>query len=115
MVSLDVGPGIGITQGSAWASLVVQMIKNLPAVWETWAQSLDWEDLLEEGMATHSNILARRIPMDSGAWQATVRGVTKNQTRLSNEAQYTEQGSGLAVSFPCDRFISDVNDHSLLP
>ena len=67
-------------------------------------------------MATHSSIiLAWRIPMDSGAWQATVRGVTKNQTRLSNEAQYTEQGSGLAVSFPCDRFISDVNDHSLLP
>ena len=53
--------------------------------------------------------------MDSGAWQATVHGVTKNQTRLSNEAQYTEQGSGLAVSFPCDRFLSEVNDHSLLP
>ena len=70
---------------------------------------------LVESTATHSNILARRIPMDSGAWQATVRGVTKNQTRLSNEAQYTEQGSGLAVSFPCDRFLSDVNDHSLLP
>ena len=93
------------------------MTKNLPAVWETWARSLDWEDLLEEGMATQysSNILARKIPMDSGAWQATVHGVTKNQTRLSNEEQYTEQGSGLAVSFPCDRFLSEVNDHSLLP
>ena len=93
------------------------MTKNLPAVWETWARSLDWEDLLEEGMATQysSNILARKIPMDSGAWQATVHGVTMNQTRLSNEAEYTEQGSGLAGSFPCDRFLSEVNDHSLLP
>ena len=40
-----------------WASLVAQMVKNLPATWETWVQSLRWEDPLEEGMATHSNIL----------------------------------------------------------
>ena len=40
------------------ASLVAQMVKNLPAVWETWVQSLGWEDPLEEGMATYSNILA---------------------------------------------------------
>ena len=38
------------------------MVKNLPAVWETWVQSLGWEDPLEKGMATHSNVLARRIP-----------------------------------------------------
>ena len=44
------------------ASLVAQMIKNLPAVWETRVQSLGWEDPLEEGMATHSSILAWRIP-----------------------------------------------------
>ena len=43
--------------------LVAQMVKNLPAMWETWAQFLSWEDLLEKGMATHStNILAWRIP-----------------------------------------------------
>ena len=47
-------------------------------------QSLAWEDALEEGMTTHSNILAWRIPMDRGAWRATVHGVTKSQTRLSN-------------------------------
>ena len=47
--------------------LVVQLVKNLPAVQETWVQSLGWEDSLEEGMATHSNILAWRIPMDRGA------------------------------------------------
>ena len=45
-----------------WASLVAQMVKNLPAMRETWAQSLGWEDPLEEGMATHSSILAWRIP-----------------------------------------------------
>ena len=48
-------------------SLVTQKIKNLPAVWETWVQSLGWEDPLEEGMATCSSILAWRIPMDRGA------------------------------------------------
>ena len=50
-----------------WASLVAQMVKNSPAMWETWVQSLGWEDPLEEGMATHSSILAWRIPMDRGA------------------------------------------------
>ena len=55
------------------------MVKNLPAMQETWVQPLDWEDPLEEGMATHSSILAQRIPMDRGAWQAAVHGVTKSQ------------------------------------
>ena len=45
-----------------WASLVAQTVKNPPAMRETWVQSLGWEDPLEEGMATHSNILAWRIP-----------------------------------------------------
>ena len=47
---------------SLWASLVAQMIKNLLAVQQTQVQSLDWEDLLEKGMASHSSILAWRIP-----------------------------------------------------
>ena len=54
------------------ASLVAQMVKNLPEMWETWLPSLGWEDPLEKGMATHSSILAWRIPMDRGAWQAIV-------------------------------------------
>ena len=58
------------------------MVKNLPAVWEAWVQSLGWEDFLEEGMTTHSNILAWRIPTDRGAWRATVHRVAKSQTRL---------------------------------
>ena len=51
---------------------MAQMVQNLPAVWETWVPSLGWEDPLEEGMATHSSILAWRIPMDRGAWRVTV-------------------------------------------
>ena len=50
---------------------------------ETWVQFLGQEDALEKGMATHSSILARRIPDKTGAWRATVNGVTKNQTQLS--------------------------------
>ena len=63
-----------------WASLVTQMVKNPPAMWETWVRSLGWEDPLEEGMETHSSILAWRIPIDRGAWRATVHGVKKSQT-----------------------------------
>ena len=68
---------------------MAQTVKNLPAMRETWVQSLGWEDPLEEGMATHSSILAWRIPMDRGAWWATVYGVTKSRTRLSDYAQHT--------------------------
>ena len=46
----------------SWASLVTQLVKNPPAMWETWVQSLGWEDPLEKGKATHSSILAWRIP-----------------------------------------------------
>ena len=62
------------------SSLVAQMVKNPPAIWETWIQSLGWENPMEEGMTTHSSILAWRIPMDRGAWWVTVCGVTKSQT-----------------------------------
>ena len=51
-----------------WASLVAQLVKNPPAMQETWVQSPGWEDPLEEGMGTHSSILAWRIPIDRGAW-----------------------------------------------
>ena len=44
-----------------WASLVAQLVKNPPAMWETWVQSLVWEDTLEQGKATHSSILAWKI------------------------------------------------------
>ena len=59
------------------------MVKNPPEMWETWIQSLGGEDPLEEGVAICSSILAWRIPMDRGAWWATVPRVTKSQTQLS--------------------------------
>ena len=53
------------------------MVKNLPAIEETWVLSQGWEDPLEEGIATHFSILAWRISMDRGAWWATVQGGRK--------------------------------------
>ena len=64
-----------VTKGQQRAHPVTQMIKNPPALPETWVPWLGWEDLLEEGMATHSTILAWIIPMDRGAWRAAVHGV----------------------------------------
>ena len=74
------GEGIGFPLQDSWASLVAQTVENLPAGWETWARSLGWEDPLEQGMATHSSILTWRIPMDRGAWWATVHRVTGSDT-----------------------------------
>ena len=52
------GEGIGYPLHYSWTSLVAQTVKNPPAMWETWVQSLGWEDPLEEGMATHFSIVA---------------------------------------------------------
>ena len=56
------GKGIGYTLQYSWASLVAQVVMNPPAMWETWVQSLGWEDPLEKGKATYSSILAWRTP-----------------------------------------------------
>ena len=56
------GEEIGYPLQYSWASLVAQLVKNPPATWETWVRSLGWEDPLEMGRATHSSILAQRIP-----------------------------------------------------
>ena len=66
------------------ASLMAQMVKNPPVMWETGVRSLGWEDSLEEGLATHSSILTWRIPMGRESWWATVHEVTKSWTELSN-------------------------------
>ena len=68
---------------------MAQTVKNLPANAgdtrdDTSVQSLVWEDPLEKGMVTHSNILLGENSMDRGAWWATIHGVTKSQTRLRN-------------------------------
>ena len=65
MIPISTGERIGYPLQYSWASLVAQLIKNLPAIQETWVQSLGWEDPLEKGKATHSSILAWRIPKTS--------------------------------------------------
>ena len=62
----------------SWAFLVAQLVKNPPAMWETWVRSLGWEDPLEKGKAAHSSILAWRIP-----W-TVVHGVAKSHTQLND-------------------------------
>ena len=59
---ISAGEGIGYPLQDSWASPVIQLVKNPPAMRETWAWSLGWEDALEKGKATHSSILAWRIP-----------------------------------------------------
>ena len=80
------GEGVGYPLKYSWASLVAQMVKNPPSMRKTWVWSLSWKDPLEESMATHSSILAWRIPVDRGAWRATVHGVAKSWTRLSKHS-----------------------------
>ena len=66
-------------------TLVAQMAKNPPALWETWVRSLGWKDPLEKGSATHSSIVAWRIPWTEEPGRLhTVHGVAKSQTRLSD-------------------------------
>ena len=72
-----------------WASLVAQMVKNPPAMQETRVQSLGQEDPLEKGMATPLQHSCLENPMDRGAWWATVNGVAKSRTRLSNKDFHT--------------------------
>ena len=87
------GEGISYPLQYSWASLVAQLVKNQPAMRETWVQSLGWEDPLEKGKASHSSILAWRIPWT--VWNSVgsqripwghreFHGVAKNQTCLSN-------------------------------
>ena len=97
------GKGLGYPFQYSWVSLVAQLVKNPPTVWETCVRSLGWEDPLEKGKATHSSILAWRIPWTD----YTVHGVTKSRTRLRDfrfHVSYTCECNSLAqehyVLFP---------------
>ena len=73
-------------------------------MWETWVQSLGWEDPLEKGMATHSSVLAWRTHMDRGTWRAATHGVAESPTQLSAQAQQTgERGQVLRVEGESER------------
>ena len=75
------GEGTGYPLQYSQASLVSQLVKNLPAMWETWVPSLGWEDPLEKGKATHSSIL--EFSMEN-SMDCIVHGFTKSPTRLSD-------------------------------
>ena len=77
------GEGIGYSLQYSWASLVAQMVKNPPAMWEIWVQSMGWEDPpWRAWQPTPFSCLENS--MGRGAWWATVHGITKSWTRLSN-------------------------------
>ena len=91
------GEGIGNPLQYSWASLMAQLVKNLPAMWETWVHSLGWEDPLEEGKATHSCTVAWKIP-----WTVWSMG-SQSQTRLS------------IFHFPWWLSVSNAGDKGLIP
>ena len=108
-------PGSGRSPGErtgyplqySWASLVAQMVKNLPAMRETWVWSLGREDPLEEGMATHSSILAWRIPWREGPGGCSPWGHKESDTteRLRTHTRWVSYGQSMQhpkwCPFPC--------------
>ena len=89
------GEGIGYPLQCAWACLIVQLVKNPPAMWETWVRYLGQEDLLEKGKATHSSVLAWRIP-----WTVQSMG-SQSQKRLSHIhslSHRSHSGSGKKIA-----------------
>ena len=70
-----------------WASLIAQLVKNLPAVWETWVRSLGWEDLLEKGKATHSSILPGEFHGLQSLW-GRKESDTAERLLLSSQAPF---------------------------
>ena len=90
------GEGIGYPLQYPWTSLVAQMVKNPPAIWETWVRSLGREDPLEKEMATHSSILAWRIPWmeEIGGLQSKGRKESDTTERVGTAQQTTAPSQG---------------------
>ena len=78
------GEGIGYSLQYSWASLVAQLVKNLPAMRETWVRSQSWEDPLEKGTATHSSVLGWRIPRLYSPWGHKEPDMTEQLSLLLN-------------------------------
>ena len=77
------GEGIGYLLQHSWAFLVAQLLKNPPAMRETWVQFLGWEDPLEKGKATHSSVLAWRIP-----WTVQSMGSQRNESNTTERLSF---------------------------
>ena len=77
------GEGIGYPLQYSWAALETQLVKNPPAMWETWVRPLGWEDPLEKGTATHSSVLAQRIP-----WSMRAQRVDTTEQLSLSQGRY---------------------------
>ena len=86
------------------------MVKNLPAMWKTRVRPLGWEDPLEKGMATHSSVLAWRIPMDRGAWWASFHGITELDT--TEQLTHSEGWLGYSIPGPSSEYLTKSSRHS---
>ena len=86
--------GIGYAHLYSWVSLVAQTVKNLPAKWETWVRSLGWEDSLEKEMATHSSILAWKIPWTEKPGGLQYMGLQRVGHNLGSEHEQELCGRG---------------------
>ena len=91
-------PGIELKSPTLWASRVAQLVRNLPAMQETWVQFLGWEDTLEKEMATHSSILAWRIPWTEEPGRLQSMG--------SQELDTTYQLNTSTISYIAGRFFT---------
>ena len=117
----SLGEGIGYPLQYSWVSLVIQQVKNLPTMRETWLQSLGWEDPVEEGIATHSCILAWRIPKGRVAWKAHKESDTTDRLSTAQQdawhtagAQWREETSGSRQSF-CPSLSQGLGDQTATP
>ena len=95
--------------------MVAQLVKNPPAMQETSVRVLGWKDPLEEGMATHSSILAWSISMDRGAWQAIVHRVAKSQTQLKELSMHTYRYWSFPGSSAGKESTCNAGDPGLIP
>ena len=94
------GEGIGYPLQNCWASLVAQLVKNLPTMQETWVRSLSHEDSLEKGMTGYPlQYSCLENPMDRGAWQATVHGVARVGHDLATKTTKTSNKMRIASFF----------------
>ena len=93
----SLGEGIGYPLQYSWVSLVAQMVKNLPAIQETWVRSLGWEDPLEKGMTNHSSILAWRNPWTEEPGGLQFIGSQRvGHDRASKHSMHTAQMKGMS-------------------
>ena len=96
------GEGIGYLLQYSWASLVAQLVKNLPAMWETWVRSLGWEDPLEKGQATHSSILAWRVPWTVYPWGCKESDTTEAYSVVCSACERAFQVSQMIKNPPAN-------------